>query len=63
MRSMSPRLLLFTLLSTPAFALGVTPARLQPGPTLSLPWAEHGRLSQVTGRAPIGWSQEAYVIP
>ena len=55
--------LLLALLATPAFGLGVTPVRLQPGPTLSLPWAEHGRLSQVTGRAPLGWSQEAYVIP
>ena len=36
---------------------------LMPQPSLSLPWAEHGRLSQVSGRAPIGWSQEAYVIP
>ncbi|MCA1826450.1 MAG: hypothetical protein ABR567_08365 [Myxococcales bacterium] len=36
---------------------------LMPQPTLSLPWAEHGRLSEVSGRAPIGWSQEAYVIP
>ena len=56
-------LLPLALLATPAFGLGVTPVRLQPGPTLSLPWAEHGRLSQVTGRAPLGWSQEAYVIP
>ena len=36
---------------------------LPPGPTLSLPWAEHGRLSQLTGHAPVGWSQEAYVVP
>src|SRR5438309_4361623 len=36
---------------------------LPPGPTLSLPWAEHGRLSQLTGRAPVGWAQEAYVVP
>ena len=63
MRAMRLRLLLITLLSTPVYALGLTPARLQPGPTLSLPWAEHGRLSEVTGRAPIGWSQEAYVVP
>src|SRR2546426_6060618 len=63
MRAMGIRLLLITLVSTPVYALGLTPARLQPGPTLSLPWAEHGRLSEVTGRAPIGWSQEAYVVP
>src|SRR5882762_2552891 len=55
--------LILALLATPAFGLGVAPVRLQPGPTLSLPWAEHGRLSQVTGRAPLGWSQEAYVVP
>src|SRR5882672_4303257 len=55
--------LILALLATPAFGVGVAPVRLQPGPTLSLPWAEHGRLSQVTGRAPLGWSQEAYVIP
>src|SRR5437773_5132648 len=39
------------------------PLTLQPGPTLSLPWAEHGRLSQVSGRAPVGWNTEAYVVP
>jgi hypothetical protein len=60
---MNLRLLLLSLLATPAFAIGVAPARLQPGPTLQLPWAEHGRLSQVTGRAPLGWTQQAYVIP
>jgi hypothetical protein len=63
MSGMNPRLLLLTLLSAPAFALGVAPVQLQPGPTLSLPWAEHGRLSEVSGRAPIGWTQEAYVVP
>src|SRR6059058_1771719 len=63
MSAMSPRLFLVAFISAPVFALGVAPAHLQPGPTLSLPWAEHGRLSQVTGRAPISWSQEAYVIP
>jgi len=47
------------LLSLPAIAA----PSLLPGPTLSLPWAEHGRLSEVSGRAPIGWTQEAYVIP
>ena len=47
-------LLLLALLAAPT---------LPGGPTLSLPWAEHGRLSEVTGRAPIGWSQEAYVVP
>ena len=31
---------------------------LAPQPTLSLPWAEHSRLSQVTGRAPIGWNMK-----
>ena len=51
------------LLSTPAFAWNLAPAHLQPGPTLSLPWTEHGRFSQVTGRAPAGFTQEAYVIP
>src|SRR5919204_3698834 len=55
--------LLLTLVSCPVLALGVAHAHLQPGPTLSLPWAEHGRLSQVTGRAPLGWAQEAYVVP
>jgi hypothetical protein len=51
------------LFASPAFALGVAPVMLPRGPTLSLPWAEHGRLSQVTGRAPSGFGQEAYVIP
>ena len=51
------------LLAAPAFAAGAGPITLPPGPTLSLPWAEHGRLSQVTGRAPQGFTQEAYVIP
>src|SRR5947208_16083798 len=49
------------LLATIATVLA-TPILL-PQPTLSLPWAEHGRLSELTGRAPIGWTQEAYVIP
>ena len=51
------------LLATPALAAGVAPILLPPSPTLSLPWTEHGRLSQVTGHAPIGFTQEAYVIP
>jgi hypothetical protein len=63
MRGMTLRPLLLAFLATPAFALGLAPARLQPGPTLQLPWAEHGRLSQLTGRAPLGFTQEAYVIP
>jgi hypothetical protein len=63
MSRMKLRLLFVALLSSPAFALGLAPARLTPGPTLSLPWAEHGRLSQVTGRSSVGWSSEAYVIP
>src|SRR5881392_2905210 len=49
------------LLATIATVLA-TPILL-PQPTLSLPWAEHGRLSELTGRAPIGWTQEGYVIP
>jgi hypothetical protein len=44
-------------------AAGSAHALLPAGPRLSLPWAEHGRLSQVTGSAPVGWSQEAYVVP
>jgi hypothetical protein len=44
-------------------ALGNPAVTLPAGPRLSLPWAEHGRLSEVSGRAPIGWSQEAYVVP
>src|SRR3954469_1801910 len=63
MSGMKLRFLFFALLSSPAFALPVAHVQLQPGPTLSLPWAEHGRLSQVTGRAPTGWSTEAYVVP
>ena len=51
------------LLASPAFALGVAPVTIPRGPTLSLPWAEHGRLSQVTGRASTGFTQEAYVVP
>ncbi|HUJ28733.1 MAG TPA: hypothetical protein VLW85_22085, partial [Myxococcales bacterium] len=40
-------------------------ASLMPGPTLSLPWAEHGQLTQLTGRSPLsgGYGQEAYVVP
>ena len=39
-------------------------ASLAPGPTLSLPWAEHGELTRLTGRAPLGgYGQEAYVVP
>src|SRR3954468_24418614 len=60
---MKRRILVLALLASPAFALPLANATLQPGPTLSLPWAEHGRLSQVTGRAPVGWSTEAYVVP
>src|SRR3954468_10536250 len=60
---MKRRILVLALLASPAFALPLANATLQPGPTLSLPWAEHGRLSQVTGRSPVGWSTEAYVIP
>src|SRR3954466_13462156 len=63
MSGMKLRFLFFALLSSPAFALPVANVQLQPGPTLSLPWAEHGRLSQVTGRSSVGWSTEAYVIP
>jgi len=51
------------LCAGPAWALGNAAVMLPPGPTLSLPWAEHGRLSQVSGRAPVGWSTEAYVVP
>jgi hypothetical protein len=36
---------------------------LPPSPTLSLPWTEHGRLSELTGRSAVGWAQEAYVVP
>jgi hypothetical protein len=65
------RLLLFSFLASIAFAVaspasaaGSAPVSTIPfGPTLSLPWAEHGRLSEVTGRAPIGWGQEAYIVP
>ncbi|HYS11343.1 MAG TPA: hypothetical protein VEP66_21585 [Myxococcales bacterium] len=60
---MKRSILVLALFASPAFAIPVARATLQPGPTLSLPWAEHGRLSQVTGRAPIGWSTEAYVVP
>ena len=63
MCGMNLRLLLVALFSAPAFALGVAPAHLPPLPTLSLPWAEHGRLSEVTGRTKVGLSQEAYVVP
>src|SRR5258708_35184008 len=38
-------------------------AMLPPGPTLSLPWTEHGELTRLTGRSPLGFSQEAYVTP
>ena len=54
---------LFCSFSISAPALELAPGRLAPGPTLSLPWAEHGRLSQVTGYAPLGFGQEAYVVP
>lgn len=47
--------------STAALA-GSIPFQLGPGPRLSLPWAEHGRLTQVTSGQQ-GWSQEAYVVP
>src|SRR3954462_14041135 len=60
MSAMTRRLLLFALLSSPAFA---APFTLPPGPTLHLPWAEHGRLSEVSGRSPTGFRQEAYVVP
>jgi len=63
MSGMKIRPLLLTLLSLPALAAPLAPGHLRPGPTLSLPWAEHGRLSQVTGRAPLGFTQEAYVVP
>src|SRR4051812_19597538 len=63
MPGMNLRPLLFAFLATPAFALPVTSVQLPPSPTLHLPWAEHGRLSQVTGRSPLGFTQEAYVIP
>jgi len=59
----SRRIFFLLLLSSPVFALGVAPVQLQPGPTLHLPWAEHGRLSEVTGRTPLGFSSEAYVVP
>ena len=49
--------------AAPALAAGYTPVMLPAGPRLELPWAEHGRLSQVTGKAPMGLSQEAYVVP
>ena len=52
MRGMSPRVLpLLAFISGPVFALGVAPAHLQPGPTLSLPWTEHGRLRRRYVRA------------
>jgi len=60
---MKRHILVLALLASPAFAIPVANVTLQPGPTLSLPWAEHGRLSQVSGRAPLGWSTEAYVVP
>jgi hypothetical protein len=50
-----------TLLS--ASARADVPFQLPPGPTLHLPWAEHGRLTQVTRGQGLGFSQEAYVIP
>jgi len=64
MSGMKIRLLLLTLLSAaPAFALDLAKGQLVSQPTLSLPWTEHGRLSQVSGRSPLGLSQEAYVVP
>lgn len=54
--------LLLPILAAPAHALGTPDLKLY-GPTVSLPWAEHGRLSEVSGGAPIGWAQEAYVVP
>ena len=53
---------LFSFASGAALAGGV-PFQLPAGPRLSLPWAEHGRLSQVTKGQASGFSQEAYVIP
>jgi WD40 repeat protein len=63
MPGMNLRPLLFAFLAAPAFALPVTSVQLPPSPTLHLPWAEHGRLSEVTGRSPTGFTQEAYVVP
>ncbi|HZX94147.1 MAG TPA: hypothetical protein VFE90_06495 [Myxococcales bacterium] len=63
---MKLRLLLLPLLvCAPAFgAAPVAPVMiLPPSPTLHLPWAEHGRLSEVTGRSPTGFTAEAYVVP
>ncbi len=56
-------LLLLALVALPALGAPTAAGHLLPGPTLNLPWAEHGRLSEVTGHAPIGWTQEAYVVP
>jgi WD40-like Beta Propeller Repeat len=46
-----------------AIGSGSVPITIPMGPTLNLPWAEHGRLSEVTGRSPLGWNQDAYVVP
>ena len=61
-------LALLVLLSLPASAASLLPSArsapgsfgLENGPRLSLPWAEHGYLSQYSGDT---YKQEAYVIP
>ncbi len=55
--------LLFSSLAGAGGALAGVPFQLPPGPTLHLPWAEHGRLTQVTRGQGLGFTQEAYVIP
>lgn len=55
--------LLVTAALLSASARADVPFKLPPGPTLQLPWAEHGRLTQVTRGQGLGFSQEAYVIP
>ena len=49
-------------LALPAFA-APQPFQLGGQPKLSLPWAEHGLLSQFSHPAPNGLNTEAYVIP
>ena len=41
--------LLAALLATPALAAGPAPILIHPGPTLSLPWAEHGCDVNISG--------------
>jgi hypothetical protein len=46
----------FSAVAAPSFTL-------RPQPKLSLPWAEHGLMSQYSHPAPNGLNAEAYVVP